>query len=64
VALLERATWPDERVLKSTLGQLPAVARSAQLKSPSLLIIGEVAALALAKDLAGQFSGAQQGTGG
>jgi siroheme synthase len=51
VALLERATWPDERVLRSTLGELPALARGAQLKSPSLLIIGEVAALAQAKSL-------------
>jgi uroporphyrin-III C-methyltransferase/precorrin-2 dehydrogenase/sirohydrochlorin ferrochelatase len=64
VALLERATWPDERVLKSTLGQLPALARSAHLKSPSLLIVGEVAALALAKDLTGQSGSAEQGTGG
>lgn len=50
VALLERATWPDERVLKSTLGQLPAVAVAAQLRSPTLLVVGEVAALAQAKD--------------
>jgi uroporphyrin-III C-methyltransferase/precorrin-2 dehydrogenase/sirohydrochlorin ferrochelatase len=51
VALLERATWPDERVLKSTLGDLAALARDAQLKSPSLLIVGEVAALAQVKGL-------------
>jgi uroporphyrin-III C-methyltransferase/precorrin-2 dehydrogenase/sirohydrochlorin ferrochelatase len=46
VALLERATWPEERVLKSTLADLPALARDAKLQSPTLLVIGEVAALA------------------
>ncbi|MEO8309522.1 MAG: siroheme synthase CysG [Pseudomonadota bacterium] len=50
VALLERATWPDERVLKSTLGQLPSMAAAWQLRSPTLLVVGEVAALAQAKD--------------
>jgi uroporphyrin-III C-methyltransferase / precorrin-2 dehydrogenase / sirohydrochlorin ferrochelatase len=50
VALLERATWPDERVLKSTLGELPAMAAAAQLRSPTLLVVGEVAAMAQAKD--------------
>jgi uroporphyrin-III C-methyltransferase / precorrin-2 dehydrogenase / sirohydrochlorin ferrochelatase len=50
VALLERATWPDERVLKSTLAQLPQLAAASQLRSPTLLIVGEVAALAQARD--------------
>jgi uroporphyrin-III C-methyltransferase / precorrin-2 dehydrogenase / sirohydrochlorin ferrochelatase len=50
VALLERATWPDERVLKSTLAQLPQLAAASQLRSPTLLVVGEVAALAQAKD--------------
>ncbi|MEO8307255.1 MAG: siroheme synthase CysG [Pseudomonadota bacterium] len=64
VALLERATWPDERVLKTTLGQLPALANAAQLKSPSLLIVGEVAALAQVKGFAGQSGSAVQESGG
>jgi uroporphyrin-III C-methyltransferase/precorrin-2 dehydrogenase/sirohydrochlorin ferrochelatase len=51
VALLERATWPDERVLKSTLAGLPELARVAKLQSPTLLIIGEVAALAQVRGL-------------
>jgi uroporphyrin-III C-methyltransferase/precorrin-2 dehydrogenase/sirohydrochlorin ferrochelatase len=50
VALLERATWPDERVLKSTLAQLPAMAAASQLRSPTLLVVGEVAAMAQARD--------------
>jgi len=53
VALLERATWPDERVLKSTLAQLPSLASTARLRSPTLLVVGEVAALAIAKDWMG-----------
>ncbi len=46
-ALLERATWPDQRVLTTTVGALVDCARTAQLKSPTLLIVGEVTALAL-----------------
>jgi len=46
VALLERATWPDQRVLPTTVGALADCARNAQLKSPTLLIVGEVTALA------------------
>jgi uroporphyrin-III C-methyltransferase/precorrin-2 dehydrogenase/sirohydrochlorin ferrochelatase len=53
VALLERATWPDERILKTTLGQLPVLARGAQLRSPTLLVVGEVAAMAQVKDWVG-----------
>jgi uroporphyrin-III C-methyltransferase/precorrin-2 dehydrogenase/sirohydrochlorin ferrochelatase len=45
-ALVERATWPDGRVLKTTLADLPAVAEAAQLRSPTLLVVGRVAALA------------------
>ena len=46
VALLERATWPDQRVLPATVGSLVEAARTAQLKSPTLLIVGEVTSLA------------------
>ncbi len=52
VALVERATWPDERIVKSTLAELPAVAAAAQLRSPTLLVVGEVAALARLKNTA------------
>jgi uroporphyrin-III C-methyltransferase/precorrin-2 dehydrogenase/sirohydrochlorin ferrochelatase len=44
--IVERATWPDQRVIKSTLAALPGVAQAAELQSPSLLVVGEVAALA------------------
>ncbi len=46
---MERATWPDERVLKTTLAELPALAAAAQLRSPTLLVVGQVAALAQAR---------------
>jgi uroporphyrin-III C-methyltransferase/precorrin-2 dehydrogenase/sirohydrochlorin ferrochelatase len=48
-ALVERATWPDERVLHTTLGGLPALAARSQLRSPTLLVVGQVAALARAR---------------
>jgi uroporphyrin-III C-methyltransferase/precorrin-2 dehydrogenase/sirohydrochlorin ferrochelatase len=46
VALIERATWPDERVMQATLADLPMLAATAQLRSPTLLVVGKVAALA------------------
>jgi uroporphyrin-III C-methyltransferase/precorrin-2 dehydrogenase/sirohydrochlorin ferrochelatase len=54
VALLERATWPDERILKTTLAELAATATAAQLRSPTLLVVGEVAALAQVKGIIGE----------
>jgi uroporphyrin-III C-methyltransferase/precorrin-2 dehydrogenase/sirohydrochlorin ferrochelatase len=69
VALLERATWPDERVLKTTLAELAATATAAQLRSPTLLVVGEVAALAQVKGLIGEAAttaglATDNGTGG
>lgn len=46
--LVERATWPDGRVIKATLAELPAIAAAAALRSPTLLVVGQVAALAQA----------------
>jgi uroporphyrin-III C-methyltransferase / precorrin-2 dehydrogenase / sirohydrochlorin ferrochelatase len=51
VALVERATWPDQRVLHSSLGKLAELARNARLSSPTLLIVGEVTALAAVQNL-------------
>jgi uroporphyrin-III C-methyltransferase/precorrin-2 dehydrogenase/sirohydrochlorin ferrochelatase len=61
--LLERATWPDERVITTTLARLPATAAAAQLRSPTLLVVGEVAALANVKGLIGE-AGASVPAGG
>lgn len=51
VALIERATWDDERVFPTTLGAVAELARDARLRSPTLLIVGEVAAFAIARGL-------------
>ncbi len=58
-ALLERATWPDERVLKTTLAQLPALAERSRLRSPTLLVVGQVAALAQVREVPNDAAGVQ-----
>jgi siroheme synthase len=58
VALLERATWPDERVMKTTLGELAALAARTELRSPTLLVVGQVAALAQARALTNEVAAA------
>ena len=45
-ALVENGSRRDQRVLKGTLADLPETARVHQVRSPALLILGEVAALA------------------
>lgn len=52
-ALIERATWPDERVLKTTLAELPALVAGDKLRSPTLLVVGQVAALAHVRAVTG-----------
>lgn len=44
IALIERGTTPQQRVLRGTLQELPELAKHAQ--SPSLIVIGDVATLA------------------
>ncbi len=43
VAIIERGTTPDERVIRGTLGQLPMLATAHRIASPAMLIIGDVA---------------------
>ena len=38
--LIERATWPDERDIRGTIGSLPDLASAANLVGPCLVIIG------------------------
>ena len=45
-AVIERATLPEQRVLRASLGEIAARARAAQIGAPALLIVGEVAAAA------------------
>jgi uroporphyrin-III C-methyltransferase / precorrin-2 dehydrogenase / sirohydrochlorin ferrochelatase len=45
-ALIERATLPEQRVLRGTLGRIAALGSRAGICAPALLIVGEVAAAA------------------
>jgi siroheme synthase len=42
IAVVSRATLPDQRIIYGTLGTFAAVTSGAALASPALLIIGEV----------------------
>ncbi|SAI58682.1 siroheme synthase [Bordetella ansorpii] len=44
VAMIERASLPDQRVCRSTLAAMAADAQAFGLQSPAILVIGEVAA--------------------
>ena len=44
-AAIHRATLPDQRVVRSTLAELPAAVKRAGLGAPSVVVIGAVAAL-------------------
>jgi uroporphyrin-III C-methyltransferase / precorrin-2 dehydrogenase / sirohydrochlorin ferrochelatase len=47
VAIVERATWPDQRVIAGTLGTIVQLAQRTQVAAPALLIVGEVASRAM-----------------
>ncbi len=49
-AVIERATLPDQRVIAGTLASLADQVEAAQVRSPALLIVGEVVALHAASD--------------
>jgi uroporphyrin-III C-methyltransferase len=42
VAIIERGTLPDERVLTTTLDRAAAVAATAQVQAPATIVVGEV----------------------
>ncbi len=41
VAVIERATLPDERVVDGELGTIASLVRSAEVRSPAIIVIGE-----------------------
>jgi uroporphyrin-III C-methyltransferase len=54
VAVIERGTTPDQRLIRTHLAALPETLASAGVKPPALLMIGKVAALSLAPALAAE----------
>lgn len=51
-AIIERATLPTQRILRSSLGGIAALADARHVEPPALLITGDVAAFAAADTLA------------
>jgi uroporphyrin-III C-methyltransferase / precorrin-2 dehydrogenase / sirohydrochlorin ferrochelatase len=49
-ALVERATLPEQRVLRGTLGAIAELGTRAGISAPALLIVGEVAAASAATE--------------
>jgi len=45
VAIIEKGTLPEQRVIRGTLGQLTLLAAAHRVAAPAMLIVGEVAAL-------------------
>ncbi len=45
IAIIERGTLPEQRIVRGALGQLPMLARAHRIRSPAMLIIGEVTRL-------------------
>ena len=50
VAVIEKATRPDQRVLRSLLADLGQMVDRHRVKSPALIVVGDVASLAQALD--------------
>jgi uroporphyrin-III C-methyltransferase/precorrin-2 dehydrogenase/sirohydrochlorin ferrochelatase len=45
VAIIEKGTTPEQRVIRGTLGQLMLLTEAHRVQAPAMLIVGEVAAL-------------------
>jgi uroporphyrin-III C-methyltransferase/precorrin-2 dehydrogenase/sirohydrochlorin ferrochelatase len=58
VAVVERATLPEQRTLRGTLETIVATVQAANVAPPALLIVGDVTALAAADSLIGSELGA------
>ena len=58
VAVVERATLPEQRTLRGTLETIVATVQAANVEPPALLIVGDVTALAAADSMMGSELGA------
>ena len=45
VAVISKATTPDQRVIETTLGEAAAAAKAAEIDPPALVVIGEIVRL-------------------
>jgi len=45
IALVEKGTQPDQRVISGTLTDIAALAEQADVKPPALIIVGKVVTL-------------------
>lgn len=54
IAIVERGTSPDQRVITGTLDALPEIVRAKNVIAPAILIIGEVANFALTQQWFGR----------
>jgi len=52
IAIIEKGTTPEQRLIRGTLGQLTLLADAHRVTAPAMLIIGEVAALGGAEQYA------------
>ena len=57
VAIVSRASTPDQRVLESTLGDCSAAARAADIEPPALIVVGQVVRLRAGLDWLGALTG-------
>ena len=53
IAIIERGTQPDERVVKGRLGQLALLGEAQRISAPAILIVGDVASLGFPATSAG-----------
>jgi len=58
VAIVERATLPEQRTLRGTLATIVGTVQAAKVAPPALLIVGDVTALAAADSMIGSELGA------
>ncbi len=49
VAVVERGTTPEQRIVRGTLGQLQMLKEARCIESPAILIVGEVAAMGVSR---------------
>ena len=46
VAIVRRATWPDQETIRCTLGKMADLIQERGIRPPAVIVVGEVVALA------------------